>query len=65
MSEQFIVKEDYFYQLGDSNLSQKEDTSKDSVFTNKQEFSSGNVSLMYTQQEKKGYTSGRLRISLI
>lgn len=39
MSEQFIVTEDYFYQLGDSNLPPKEDTSKDLVFTNKLEFS--------------------------
>lgn len=64
MSEQFIVTEDYFYQLGDSNLPLKEDTSKDLVFTNKLEFSRENISYIYRQQKKKGYTTGRLRISL-
>lgn len=53
MSEQCIVTEGYFYQLGDSNLSLKEDTSKDSVFTNKQDFSRENISYIYTQQKKK------------
>lgn len=53
MSEQFIVTKDYFYQLGDRNLSLKEDTSKDSMFTNKQEFSRENISYIYTQQKKK------------
>lgn len=47
MSEKFIVTEDYFYQLGDCNLSLKEGTSKDSVFTNKQKLSRQNTFCIY------------------
>lgn len=53
MSEHFIVTEDYFYQLGDSNLSLKEATSKDSVFTNKQELSRENISYTHTHTTEK------------
>lgn len=51
MSEHFIMTEDYFYPLGDSNLPLKEATSKDSVFTNKWEFSRENISSIHTTEK--------------
>lgn len=47
------MTEDYFYQLGDSNLSLKGDTSKGSMFTNKQEFSREDIFYIYTHKRKK------------
>lgn len=55
MSEQFIVTEDNFHQLGDSNLSLKEGTSKDSVYKQAEALKTEHFLYIHTHNRKKKY----------